>query len=282
MAEIRTSRIDVGGVSAPVAESGPNGAEEALVCIHGVPGSGRDFQWLLPSTGEVCRSIAIDLPGFGQADKPPALPNGMPYSMAGYQTWLEPALDDLGVRRVHLALHAFGGIVGLTWAAMHPQRVGSLTLIDTGVLPGYRGNLIANLWRRPVAGEIVQRLTTRPVFKLFMRQGNIRGLNSEWLNAFIDEDDRETRRVTLELYRSIDDLGSPLLGEALRPYDLDALVLWGRRDPFISWRYAERQREFFPRAQVHVWADCGHFPMVQHPQRTAETVSAFLRGMIER
>ena len=280
MAEIRSSRLSVAGISSPLAETGPADAREAVVCIHGVPGSGRDFQWLLPATGELLRSIALDLPGFGRADKPPTLPGGAPYSIEAYQLWLAPALEQLGVQRAHLILHAFGGIVGLMWAAMHPQRVASITLIDSGVLPGYRGNLLANMWRTPRLGELIQRATTRTLFKLWMRRGNLAGLDDRWLNELIDEDEQESRRVTLELYRNIEDLGSTLLGDALRPHDIDALVLWGKRDPYISWRYAERQREAFPRAQTHIWPDSGHWPHIQHPQRAAETISEFLRGQL--
>ena len=277
MAELRHSRIEIGGISAPVAEAGPSDSAEALVCLHSVPGSARDFQWLLPETGEVMRSIAFDLPGFGQADKP----RDFPYSLEGYQTWFAPALSELGVRRAHLVLHSFGGQVGLMWAAMNPQRFASAVLLDTGVLEDYRWHILARLWRRPRIGELVQNGTTRALFKLWMRRGNIRGLDPQWLDQLITEDDRHTRRVTLELYRNTDIERAQIFRQAIAPQNKPALVIWGRRDPYVSWRYAERQKETFPGAQIHVWDDCGHFPHVQHPGRTAEKVTAFLRSQIE-
>ncbi len=222
------------------------------------------------------RSIALDLPGFGRADKP----RDFPYSIQGYQTWFAPALNELGAERVHLILHSFHGMTGLMWAAMNPDKCASVTLLDSGVLEDYKGNLVANIWRTPIAGEILQFTTTRPLFKLFMRWGNPRGLNPQWLDELITEDDRDTRRVTLELYRNTNFDDARILREALSPRELPALVIYGKKDPFISWKYAERQRETFPEAEVHVWEDCGHFPHVQHPERTAETVLAFLRSLI--
>ena len=275
MAEIRHSRIEINGVSAPVAEAGPSDSSEAAVCLHSVPGSGRDFQWLLPQTGEIVRTIALDLPGFGQADKP----RDFPYSIAGYQQWLAPAIDQLGVNRVHLVLHSFHSQTGLMWASMHPQHCASVTLLSAGVLEDYSGNWIANLWKTPIAGEILQAITTRPMFKLVMQRGNWRALPGEWLDELITEDDRDTRRVTLELYRATNFDDGHILREALAPHNLPALAIWGKKDPFISWKYAERQRETFPNAEVHVWDDCGHLPHVQHPQRTAETVVRFLRSL---
>ena len=277
MEAIRRSRLTINGVSSPIAEAGPAGASEALVCLHGVPGSGRDFEHLLLSTGAIMRSIAIDLPGFGRADKP----RDFNYSIEGYIAWLTPALVELGVERAHLALHDFGGPIGLLWAAMNPHKFVSAALFDTGVLPDYRWHLLGRLWRMPYVGEAVQRGTTRPLFKLWMRRGNIRGLDPQWLNALIDEDDADSRRATLALYRATDDPGNPLFAQALAPQDKPALVIWGARDPYISSHYAARQRDAFPSAQVQVWPDSGHWPMIQHPERIADAVTEFLRQMMD-
>ena len=275
MTDLRESRLSINGVTGVVTSAGDSDSEEAVVCLHSVPGSGRDFQWLLPETGKIVRSIAFDLPGFGKADKP----REFPYSIVGYQQWLGPALDELGIQRAHLILHSFHGMTGLMWASMNPHKCASLTLLDSGVLEGYQGNLLANIWRTPIAGEFLQFTTTRPMFKLIMRWGNPRGLNSRWLDELIDQNDRDTQRVTLELYRNTDFEDATILREALSPHRRPTLVIFGKNDPFISWKYAERQRETFANAEVHVWDDCGHFPHVQHPQRTAEKVTAFLRSV---
>ena len=276
MSNLLESRISINGVAGVVTSAGDPDSDEAVVCLHSVPGSGRDFQWLLPETAQIVRSIAFDLPGFGRADKP----RDFPYSIEGYQQWLAPAIDELGIRRVHLVLHSFHSQTGLMWAAMHPDRCVSVTLIAGGVLEDYPGNWIANLWKTPVAGEILQAITTRPAFKLVMQRGNWRALPGPWLDDLITEDDRDTRRVTLELYRATNFDDGHILRQALSGHNLPAVVIWGKRDPFISWRYAERQRETFSAAQVHVWDDCGHLPHVQHPQRTAETVTAFLQTVV--
>ena len=196
MSSLRESRLSINGVAGIVTSAGDSNSEEAVVCLHGVPGSGRDFRRLLPETEKIARSIAFDLPGFGRADKP----RDFPYSIEGYQTWLAPALDQLGIQRAHLVLHDFGGPIGLMWAAMNPQKVASIILIDTGVLADYRWHLLGRLWRTPRVGEAVQAGTTRPLFKLWMRRGNIRGLDPQWLDELIDEDERRTRSATLKLY----------------------------------------------------------------------------------
>ena len=177
-------------------------------------------------------------------------------------------------------LHDFGGPIGLLWAAMHPQQFASATLLATGVLPGYRWHLLGRLWRIPRLGELIQRSTSRPLFKLWMRRGNRRGLDSAWLDQLIDEDDGHTRRATLALYRATDEPGSELLAQALAPQAKPALAIWGQNDPYVGPRYAAAQRRAFPDAHVEVWPATGHWPHIQHPERAAEAVSAFLREQI--
>lgn len=273
---ISARRLTINGVAGLVTEVGDRSTAEAIVCLHGVPGSARDFQWLLPSLGKLGRAVAIDLPGFGQADKPA----DFPYSVEGYQTWLELALRELGIERAHLVLHDFGGPIGLLWAAMHPEQFASATLLATGILTGYRWHLLGRLWRKQRVGEFVQRRTSPRLFRLWMRRGNGGGLDREWLDQLIREDDEATRQATLALYRATDDPGSSMLSEALEAYERPALVIWGQKDPYVAAHHASAQRRAFPTADIQIWPDAGHWPHVQHPQRAVEAISAFLRQQL--
>ena len=97
------------------------------------------------------RAVALDLPDFGETLAPP----GFVHDVPGYATFLGEALDVLGVERVHLVIHDFGGPIGLVWAAMNVDAVASVTLIDTGILPGYRWHRLARIWRTAGARRAV-------------------------------------------------------------------------------------------------------------------------------
>ena len=64
----------------------------------------------------------------------------------------------------------------------------------------------------------------------------------------------------------------------MRPLDRPALVLWGRRDPYLPAALAARQRDGFPRADVRVLDRSGHWPFVDDP----DTVSAAITGFLDR
>jgi pimeloyl-ACP methyl ester carboxylesterase len=86
----------------------------------------------------------------------------------------------------------------------------------------------------------------------------------------------------LELYRSVPDVGAAgeRLAAALAPLDRPALVLWGRHDPYLPVEHAERQREAFPSAEVHVLERSGHWPFADDPRAVASAITAFLDGQV--
>jgi pimeloyl-ACP methyl ester carboxylesterase len=275
-ATLTRTMLRVDGIGGPLLEAGPAGADEAVVFVHGNPGSAEDWAPLVERTGSFARAVAWDHPGYGRADAPA----GFEYTVDGYAAHLGRCLDTLGIDRAHLVGHDFGGPWMLRWAAGNPDRFASATLINSGVLPGYRWHYLARIWRTPVLGELFQATTTRAAFRLLLRHGNQRPLPRAFVDRMYDDMDRGTRRAVLALYRATGDPGGAparLLSAALRPLDRPALVVWGRHDPYIPVEQAERQRETFPSARVVVLDGSGHWPFVDDPEGVAGPVLAFLR-----
>jgi len=115
-------------------------------------------------------------------------------------------------------------------------------------------------------------LTNRIGFRAALRSGNPRGLPGPFADRMYGDFDRRTRRAVLRLYRSVDDVAGEgrRLASALRPLDRSALVIWGKQDPYLPAALAERQREAFPDAEVHVLEDSGHWPFVDRAERVEE------------
>jgi pimeloyl-ACP methyl ester carboxylesterase/2-polyprenyl-6-methoxyphenol hydroxylase-like FAD-dependent oxidoreductase len=274
---VRRSELRVGGVRTPLREAGPPEASEAVVFLHGNPGSGADWEPLLAAVGRHARAVAWDAPGFGRSEAPADFMQSVP----AHAAFIGRAIEALGIERVHLVAHDFGGPWGLSWAAGDPGRFASAVLIGTGALPGYRWHVLARLWRTPVAGELFMATTTRVAFRALLRRGNPRGLPRAFVDRMYDDFDRGTRRAVLELYRSVAVVAAAgeKLAAALRPLDRPALVLWGRHDPYLPVAHAERQREAFPHAEVRL-LDSGHWPFVDCPRAVADAVVAFLAGRV--
>ncbi|MCW3028451.1 MAG: alpha/beta hydrolase fold protein, partial [Solirubrobacterales bacterium] len=264
MSALRHGRVEVGGTSSPLIEAGPQDAREAVVFVHGNPGSSSDWTALVGAAGEVGRAVAVDMPGFGRAQAPP----GFGYDVSSYADFLAGALERLEIEQAHLVLHDFGGPFGLLWGLAHPQAWASVVLINVGVMPGYTWHSMAKRWRTPVVGEIVQAWIPRSAWRRTMQKSGPRGLPEDFVEKMYDDYDRETRRTVLKLYRNTPDPGTTAaeLGGAIAELHKPALVVWGAADPFIGVEYAERQHEFFDVQQVVVLKQSSHWPFQDDPK----------------
>ncbi len=261
------------GVRSLVREAGPRDAREAVLFLHGNPGSSEDWSDLLARTGDFARALAPDMPGFGKADRP----GSFDYTVHGYARHLGGLLDRLGVERVHLVLHDFGGPWGLAWASENLPRVASLVLVNVGVLPGYRWHKFARIWRTPIVGELFQLVSSRRLFRFAVDRDNPRPFPRAFLDRMYDDQDRGMKRAVLRLYRATSDLGALVQLVESRPgfRQVPALVVWGTGDAYLPVRYAEQQRRFFDVRDVRLFERCGHWPFIDEPEAVAEVITSF-------
>jgi pimeloyl-ACP methyl ester carboxylesterase len=275
--EVRFGEISVGGVCSPTIEAGSLESGEAVVFIHGNPGSRRDWEDLVGRAGELARALAFDLPGFGQADKP----RGFGYRVEDYADYIAGALDTLGVRRAHLVVHDFGGAFGFCWAAGHPDALGSVVMFNTGTWTTGRWHQAARLWRRPVVGELVMAGLNRRTWRKRMESGPD-PLPRAVVDRMYDDFDRGTRRAVLKLYRATPLPYPPASGwvETLRTLDRPALIVWGANDPFLGQRRIEDLLRPFPSAEVTKLERSGHFPFADDPEGSARAVLPFLSAQV--
>ncbi len=273
-----TTRPTIDGLVTPVSSVGDPNSTEAVVFVHGNPGSRRDWDDLLTRVASFARAVALDMPGFGRAERPP----DFSYTVEGYARFLGSALDQLGIERAHLVLHDFGGPWGLEWAIGSPDALASAVLINTGALVDYRWHYLAKIWRTRGAGEAFQATTTRSGLRMALRHGNPRGLPRAFVDRMYDHVDAGTTRAVLSLYRATDDPGAVgrTHADALKPLDRPALVVWGAHDPYIPVALAERQREAFPSAEIAILEESGHWPFADDPEGVGRHVEPFLRTVV--
>ncbi len=253
---------------------GDVGAHVALL-VHGYPES--SYMWdavlrVLPAAG--WRGVAPDLAGYG--DSPPDPPG----------TWerhveaLERFRDELGLERVVLVVHDWGGLIGLRWACEHPDAVSALVISDSGFFPDGKWHGMAQVMRTPKEGEELLASLDHGGFATLMRQSSP-GIEdsaiAEYWKCFADED---RRRGHLELYRSGD-------FEKLAPYEgrlaslgVPVLLLWGENDPFAPVAGAHRFMREIPEARLEVIEDAGHFVFDEEPERCARAIVDFLSGVV--
>jgi pimeloyl-ACP methyl ester carboxylesterase len=267
--------VTVNGVASPVVQGGAVDKPEAIVFVHGNPGSREDWADLAGRI-DFARTVVPEMPGFGQADKP----SDFDYSVDGYADHLEGVLQQLGVKRVHLVLHDFGGPFGLAWAAAHPDSLASVVLINTGVLMEYRWHRYARIWRTPVLGEAFMAASSRFAVRTLVGRENPRLTRAQLDQIYEQGAPRGTKRAVLKLYRATPESQLASVESSLNALDRPALVVWGTDDVYLPVAQADKQRRAFPRARVELIEGGGHWVMLEEPDRVADLVIPFLRDQV--
>ena len=270
----------VNGIATPYLQCGPVDADEAVVFVHGNPGPKDDWEVLMRGLDEKLRGLAPDLPGFGDSGRP----RNFAYTIAGYADHLAKFIDQMGITRVHLVLHDFGGPWGLGWAAEHKSQLASVTLINAGVLFGFEWHKFAKIWQVPLLGELFQLSTTKFSLRQFLNNDNPKPFPEVFIDRVHRHSDWGQKRAVLKLYRACKDAAAlaEALADSLGVVDCPTLVVWGKDDVYIPPRYAEAQTKVFPRAKVHVLDGCGHWPFVDDPERVAKLVIPLLNAAAGR
>ncbi len=152
-----------------------------MLAIHGLGGTKGSFLPTLAALSDRFRVVAVDLPGFGDSDKP----IGASYDPRFFATAMVDLLDALELDQVHLIGNSLGGRVALEVAMQAPERVGQLALLAPSLA-----------WRRPrrwapalrlVRPELglVQLAPRRVVDTVVHRL--IPGADDGWMAAGVDE-----------------------------------------------------------------------------------------------
>jgi haloalkane dehalogenase len=104
------------------------GEGHPVVLMHGLPSSSFLYRKVIDElAARGLRAMSFDLPGLGFAERP----EGFDYSFPGLGRFAAAAVDVLGLDRFHLVVHDAGGPVGFELARSMPDRVRSLTLLNT-------------------------------------------------------------------------------------------------------------------------------------------------------
>jgi haloalkane dehalogenase len=252
-------------------EARSNGESLPVLLIHGYPESSFMWRHLLPALGESGRhAIAPDLPGYGSS--PPFLSGTWESHVVALDTFRR----ELGLKRVALVVHNWGGLIGMRWACDNPDAVGALVVANTGFFPDGKWHGLAEALRTEGAGEAVVDAIDREGFTAMLREVG-RGFDDEAIEDYWRAYGTEkARRAQLALYRSGD-------FEKLVPYQgrlaelgVPTLILWGEEDTFAPVAGAYRFQKEIPGSKLALIPDSGHFVFEDEPERCTQEILGFL------
>lgn len=253
-----------------------------VLCMHGVPASSFLYRKLLAELAERgLRGAAFDLPGLGLAERP----TDFDYSWSGLGRFCVAAVDALGLERYHLVVHDIGGPVGFELAAAMPERVASLTMLNTIVaVAQFRRPWSMEPFARRGIGEVYLRTLTKPAFRLLMRRQGVEkpsAVPNAELDAYVDLlRDGDGGRAFLRIMRGFERTAEKqrLYQDVIRTGRYPVQIVWGANDPALKLvLHGEQARRAAGLDQIHT-VPAKHFLQEDQAPAIAEHIARLAHG----
>ncbi|MFT3865322.1 MAG: alpha/beta hydrolase [Solirubrobacterales bacterium] len=278
---VRHRWVEARGLRFHLAEAGEG--DDVVLCLHGWPQHWYEYRFLLPRLAAAGhRTIAMDLRGFGWSEAPRA-----GYEKENLATDVLAVLDALGLERVKLVGHDWGGWIGYLLCLRAPARFERYLALN--ILTPWLNlrEVVPQAWRFSyqllvAAPFLGYRLHTSGTFvpRLLMGASVVRdNFDAETLRIFADnlaEPDRA--RACVQMYRVFQLHEQPELMRgryARRRLTVPTLHVHGADDAALRPRMLAGYQRHADDMRVELVSGCGHFIVDELPDLVADRATAF-------
>jgi pimeloyl-ACP methyl ester carboxylesterase len=267
-------RVRARGIEFHYAEAGSG--DDVVLCLHGWPQHWYEWRHLMPELADRHRVIALDLRGFGWSDAPE---DG--YEKENLASDVLAVLDELGIERVKLVGHDWGGWIGFLLCLREPQRFERYLALN--ILPPWTSMraMAPHLWRfwyqwliaSPGIGYRLHR-SGRFVPKVLVG-GSVRRDNWDdaTVHAFSDTFTEPARaRAAVQMYRVFNLREAPQLARgryADARLTVPTRLVFGTGDAALRHQLLAGYEHHADEMEVEKVEDCGHFIADEIPQLVA-------------
>jgi haloalkane dehalogenase len=277
--------MDLNGLSYHFIDEGRG---DPIVMLHGNPTWSFYYRELIKALSSDFRTIVPDHIGCGLSDKP--TPKNYDYKLKSRVDDLEALLEKLEANRnITLVLHDWGGFIGMTYALRHPDAIRRLIILNTAAFLPPAGKALPVVLRlirvlKPLAIPAVMGLNLFAYSALFLasykplskevRSGLIAPYNC-WKNRIA------TLKFVQDIHMSENNPSYRIVKETDRHLQifskLPALICWGKHDFVFDTEYLREWQRRLPRAEVHCFADAGHYVLEDVPREIIRLSKQFLK-----
>jgi pimeloyl-ACP methyl ester carboxylesterase len=246
-----------------------------LVLLHGFPAS--SFEWAAVETNLTHEHevVTFDFLGYGASDKPP----GHRYSVFEQADLTEAVIGAYAPSGATVVAYDYGAIVATELLARRTAGIGRYVFLNAGLFADrYRPRMAQRASLIPVVGAILARAFTESVFiktwgKVFSNEHPLdRDVGAAHYRAFREND--PNRDIQRKLLRYIPERAAHTtrFERALVGTDIPLTFLWGMQDPVSGAAIAEELRTRMPGVDLVEYADAGHCPHIEIPDRVAADI----------
>ena len=280
MLKFKTVKLD--GLDIFYREAG-NKNNPSILLLHGFPSSSHMFRDLINDLSADYHLVAPDYPGFGQSSKPSV--SEYEYSFDNLALTISRFIDALGLKKLSLYLHDYGGPIGFRIAAQRPELIEALIVQNANAYNEGLGDALT-----PLIGYIQnQNQETEKAARFFLSSAATKWLYVEGAEDAskispdgytIDQyylDRPGNDEIQLALFRNYG-TNLPLYDKwqsYFRKYQPATLVISGKNDKLFLAAGAEAFKRDIKDAQISL-LNGGHFLLEEKHTEAAEAIKSFL------
>lgn len=256
------------------------GTGQKILLIHGLAGSSKTWDDVIPLLTPHADVIAVDLLGHGESAKPTG-----DYSLGAFASGLRDFLSILGIESVTIVGHSFGGGVAMQLAYQHPHLVDRLVLVGSGGL-GREVSWLLRLLTLPGAEYVMPFAFPKPIVDRATDVGrqlgrrNIRSPRlAEMWRAYSSLAGATNRKAFVRTMRGVIEPSGQTVNASDRLYlaaHVPTMIVWGDHDGVIPVSHAHAAHELIPTSRLEIMEGVGHFPHVEQPEMFANLLVDFV------
>jgi haloalkane dehalogenase len=273
---------EVGGQKLHYVDEGAG--DEILVMVHGNPTWSFYYRRLIQAFKDTYRVIVPDHIGCGFSDKP----QDYPYTLQTHIYNLDSLLATTGDKKVTLAVHDWGGAIGMGWAIRHPERVKKIVVFNTAAFLSQRIPFRINICRIPIfgalairgfnafAGAAIHMAVQKPErLTPAIKAGFLKPYNN-WANRiatlrFVQDIPLHDTHPSYQTLKTID--------ENLHLFaDRPILIQWGKGDWCFDLSFYQSWLERFPQAERDLYEDASHYVIEDAHEKIIPRMQKFLQA----
>ncbi|WP_435237643.1 alpha/beta fold hydrolase [Psychromonas sp. PT13] len=263
------------------------GKGEPVVMVHGNPSWSFYYRNLIQALSKNYQCIVPDHIGCGLSDKPDD--KDYEYTLENRINDLEALLDSLAItENITLVVHDWGGMIGMGYAARHPERIKRLVILNTSAfhLPESKPFPLAlSICRNTLLGTCLVR-----GFNAFSSVASYIGVKRKPMpkairKAYVAPFDSWKNRIsTLRFIQDIPlkpsdknyQLVSNIENSLTSFQQVPTIICWGLKDFVFDKHFLTTWKEKMPHAQVNEFADCGHYILEDASEQVIPLIESFM------
>jgi len=270
MQPLTTSKCKIGSIEIAYFVKGKG---QPVLLVHGITTYSFIWRKIVPLLEQDYQVLGIDLPGCGASSKSVE----ESYSIKKHACLLKDFLDKTGLQKVHLVGHDVGGGVAQIFAVSFPEKLLSLTLINSVAYDFWPVQPIIAM-RTPIIRQLAMASLDKGALRMIVRRGlyHKENLTKELLSYFWEPlKTKEGRKAFLHFAASLDINDLLEIEEQLHQLQTPVLIIRGDADPYLSAAIAEKLAKNIPGAQLIRIPTGGHFMQEDEPERIAKELKTF-------